>query len=1251
MSWPSSFSRYLLAAGASLWFASPAVLAAPGDPDPAFGVGGLVLHTPGSISLNIGSQPESVIELGDGKLLVAGHSENGTEVNGFADTDILLARYLPDGQLDTSFGHQGIVTNATSSALSHVTGMLEQADGKLLVFGVHSEVSAYRKGMLVRYLPDGRLDASFADGGVLTLDLGSLGDQVNAAIQQSDGKIVIAGSGNNGAGTDFALARLHDNGTLDASFGTNGVVITDAGNGEIAQALIEQNGKLVAVGSGGSGIIIMRYLADGSLDTTLDGDGIVDLDVGSGLDSGMSAFALSNGQLLVGGVTGSTTSSLLRFNDDGSLDQNYALFGVHTLTSQSGVTALRALANGKILALSRDSRTAQLNADGTVDTGFANNGETATLSYMVEAKDAIELLDGDRVVIGRTAAGEIVLSRSQSNGALDESFDGDSGTGDGIVINQPRRVSSQTSVQTLLTQDDGKTIAIGYANNGDRDIALTRYLHDGQLDVSFGSNGVTFLGGSGSDDTAQHAIWQGDKILVAGRMGGYAFVARFHHDGALDSSFGNNGYRLVASGTGTVFSQLQLLPDGRIFAVGEWRQDTDTDFFAAMFSADGALDTGFASNGFNHYPLLGQEYARGALAVNGRFLLVGATRTNFSSSYSLRVLRINSDGAVDTSFGNNGIMSYSLSNPSIGQVITDHNGKALISGSSASDMFAMRLNSNGSVDASFGSQGIATFDVNGYSTSNHGLTEQADGKIVLAGFSIPPGGNQNFALLRLNADGTADTTFADNGILDIDLYSHERFFAITPQADGKLVAAGFANSFGQFALLRVEGLLDSDDDGTPDINDAFPNDPTETTDTDNDGSGDNSDAFIDNDAAAVDNDGDGFPDSWNPDCDVSCQENSGLTLDPSLNDVDNDGLIDSEDNDNGSDNYPPTVIAPPAIRVDATGSTTEVLLEMNGSASASDLVDGSLTPVPLGGNTTVELAPGRHQILWQATDGNGNVGTASQQVDVVPLASFDTDSQISGEGNTVTVTVTLNGNAPAYPVVIPLEISDLSTATLDDDYSAIQATIVINEEDEPANQGSLTFTTTDDGIGEYDETVILDLVENNSSESLDNAVIDDAMARHTVTITELNVAPTLTSLTVSQGEESIDMPAGTPTIYDHFREGGVVTLTANLSDPNPQDSHAFEWVINEVVQAETGATLLIDPELYANGEYLLSVTVTDNGNPPLSSEPLQGGVNLLNTPAPYGNSRGDGGGGSGGSLGGWLLLLAAIGGWRRSTMG
>ena len=1247
MSSPSSLSRRLLAAGLSLTLASPVAIAAPGDPDSTFGVGGLVLHTPGSQTFNISNRPDTVIALNDGKLLVAGHSENGQEVNGLADTDILLARYLPDGQLDTSFGHQGIVTTATSTALSRVSGLLEQADGKLLVYGVHSDVSAYDKGMLVRYLPDGQLDTTFADNGVLTLPLGSTGDQINAAIQQADGNIVIAGSSNNGAGTDFALARIHSDGTLDTSFGNNGIVITDAGNGDVAQALVEQNGKLVAVGTGGSGIIIIRYHSDGSLDTTLDGDGIVDLDVGSGLDAAYSALALSNGKLLVGAVTNNSTSTLLRFNDDGSLDQSYALFGIHTLTSQSGVIALRALANGKIMALSRDSRGAQLNADGTVDTSYATNGETTTLSYMAEARDIIELPDGRHVILGRSAAGDIVLARRLTSSALDDSFDGDSGSADGIVISQPRHISNQTSIQALLTQDDGKTIAIGYANNGDRDITLARYLPDGQLDQSFATDGVAFLSGSGTSDNAVHAIWQGDKILLAGKLGSYAIVARFNNDGSLDTSFGANGYRQITGGTSTTLYQLQLLDDGRIFAVGEKRQDADNDFLAVMLSADGVLDSGFGSNGINSYPLLGQEYAKGALAVNGQFLLFGQTRSSFSSSYSFRVLRINGNGAVDSTFGNNGSLSHAISNPIIGQVITDSSGRALISGTSSSDMFVMRLNADGSKDASFGSQGIASFDVNGYGSGSNALTEQQNGKIVLAGFSMP-GSTLDFALLRLNANGVKDTTFADNGTLELDLFGQERFFAITEQSDGTLIAGGFANNFGQFALLRVEGLLDSDDDGTPDINDAFPTDPTETTDTDNDGSGDNSDAFPDNNAAFIDNDGDGQPDSWNPDCDVSCQENSGLTLDPSINDFDNDGLVDSEDNDNGSDNYPPTVTAPPAISIDATGATTEVFLESNGSASASDLVDGTLTPSPAGGNTTVELAPGRYQILWQATDSNNNIGSDTQQVDIVPLAGFEPESQMSGEGNTVSVTVTLNGNAPEYPVVIPLAIADLSTAGNPEDHDATAVAIVIEEDAEPANQGTITFTTIDDGAGEYDETVILDLLEDNGSDTLENAVIDDSLSRHTVTITELNVAPTLTSLTVSQDEESIEMPAGTPTIYDRFREGGIVTLTANMTDPNPQDSHTFEWIINEVVQPETGPTLIIDPELYANGEYLLSVTATDNGNPPLSSEPLQAGVKLLNTPPPFDGGNGSSSGG-GGSLSQWLPLLIAALGWRRKT--
>ncbi|MBQ23729.1 hypothetical protein [Alcanivorax sp.] len=1246
MFWPSSLSRYLLSAGTALWLASTTVIAAPGDTDPSFGVDGLVLHTPGSVALNLSNTPSTVISLSDGTLLVAGHSENGQTVSGVADTDILLARYRANGQLDTRFGHQGIVTTATSTAYSRVSGMLEQADGKLLVYGIHAQLRAADRGLVVRYLPDGRLDPGFADGGILSLTLGSGYDQINAAIQQADGKIVVAGAGLH-SDDDFVLARLNNDGSLDTTFGTDGLVITDFGGSHIAYDLIAQNGKLVAVGSGGngvSGITIARYLANGTLDTGFDGDGFLNLDVTSGYDAAFSAFALSNGQLLVGARTGGTQSSLLRFNDDGSQDLSYSLLGLHLLSGQSGVMALRGLANGKLLAMSRNNQVAQLNADGTVDEDFASAGETAALSDMSEASDIIALADGHRILLGRTPSGSIVLARRQDDGALDESFDGDSGSGNGIVINQPRHIGSATSLLALLSQDDGKTIAIGYANNGDRDITLSRYLPDGQLDTSFGTDGVSFLGGVGAIDTAGHAIWQGDKILVAGRLGNYAIVARFNNDGSLDTSFGANGFRQLVSGSSTNFHQLQLLDDGRIFAVGQRNQDAYHDFYAVMLTANGALDSNFGNNGTMQYNILEQEYAKGAVAVSGQFLLIGQSRASFSSSYSLRVLRINADGTVDTSFGSNGSLLHSINNPSIGQVITDSNGKALIAGTSSSDMFVMRLNTDGSKDDSFGSQGTTRIDINGDSAGSQAITEQADGKIVIAGYTRP-GSHFDFALHRLHADGTADTTFAESGTLTLDLYGDERLFAVTQQADGKLVTGGYARNFAQFALLRVEALLDSDDDGTPDVNDAFPNDPTETTDTDNDGTGDNSDAFVTNDAAATDDDGDGFPDSWNNDCDSSCQNSSGLTLDPSLNDVDNDGLVDSEDDDNNRDNQPPTVTAPTHIAVNATGDLTEIML---GEAAATDLVDGSLSAVPQTPDnaTTLSLAPGRHLITWQATDSAGNIGSATQQVDITPLAGFTTDNQISGEGNSVTVTVTLNGDAPVYPVVIPVILNSNSTATSPADHNATATTIVINEDAEPVHTGSLTFTTTDDGVGgEYDETVILDLVADNGSDTLENAVIDDALSRHIITITEMNVAPTLTSVTLSQGDDSIDLTAGTPTLYERFHDAGNIQLTANMTDPNPQDSHTFEWVINDVVQPETGNTLLIDMDLYSTGEYLLSVTVSDNGNPPLSSAPLKGGVALTDSPAPYGGDQA--GGSSGGGSLGWLLMLLGAAGGRR----
>jgi len=181
----------------------------------------------------------------DGKLVAAGSSDAG----GTGSDDFILARYLPGGSLDPTFGVGGKVTTDFGGRDLAFTLVL-QPDGKLVAAG-GSPFRGFSSFSLTRYLPDGSLDRTFGTEGKVITEFG--GEEVSAIalVLQPDGKLVAAGiEGSNVTGTfDFALARYLPNGSLDPTFGVGGKVTTDFGTGERAGALILQpDGKLVAAG-------------------------------------------------------------------------------------------------------------------------------------------------------------------------------------------------------------------------------------------------------------------------------------------------------------------------------------------------------------------------------------------------------------------------------------------------------------------------------------------------------------------------------------------------------------------------------------------------------------------------------------------------------------------------------------------------------------------------------------------------------------------------------------------------------------------------------------------------------------------------------------------------------------------------------------------------------------------------------------------------------------------------------------------
>jgi len=338
------------------------------DLDPAFGRGGVVLTDFGHSydwAYALALQP-------DGKILVAGVSDAS------GSKDFALARFSPNGVLDLNFGHGGLVTEHMRSLTADIVhGIAVQPDGRIVVGGVTFEdvltLRPHGDFMVARYLPDGQADLSFGIGGVTTTDFsdGSY-DEPYAVVLQPDGRIVLAGYTNSGGGPgvlfgadQLALARYMPNGLLDPSFGQDGKAIFDGGSLDerILALALAPDGALVAAGyTNGEkrgDLLLARLHADGGLDTRFGntGKGFSVNDLGTNSER-LSSLALQpDGKIVAGGQTAEANNAdfaVFRYDSRGFFDDSFGRAGVATFDFQGREDRVHAVAlqpDGKIVAV------------------------------------------------------------------------------------------------------------------------------------------------------------------------------------------------------------------------------------------------------------------------------------------------------------------------------------------------------------------------------------------------------------------------------------------------------------------------------------------------------------------------------------------------------------------------------------------------------------------------------------------------------------------------------------------------------------------------------------------------------------------------------------------------------------------------------------------------------------------------------------------------------------------------------------
>jgi uncharacterized delta-60 repeat protein len=358
---------------------------------PAIGVLDTSFNSPnGFIIQPIGSSNDYGYSLAiqpDKKILLGGSCYNGS------NNDFCIARFNSDGTLDTTFGSSGKVIQPIGSYDDYGYSLAIQPDGKILLGGYCTNGSNW-DFCIARFNSDGTLDTSFGSSGKVIQPIGSSNDYGYSLAIQSDGKILLGGSCDNGIDYDFCIARFDSNGTLDTSFGTSGKVIQPIGSShDYGYTLaIQSDGKILLGGHCTNGsnwdFCIARFNSDGTLDTSFGSSGKVIQPIGSSNDYGYSLAIQSDGKILLGGYCDGGSNSdfcIARFNSNGTLDTSFGSIGkvIQPIgSSDDKGYSLAIQPDGKILfggycsnGSNNDFCIARFNSDGTLDTTFGSSGK------------------------------------------------------------------------------------------------------------------------------------------------------------------------------------------------------------------------------------------------------------------------------------------------------------------------------------------------------------------------------------------------------------------------------------------------------------------------------------------------------------------------------------------------------------------------------------------------------------------------------------------------------------------------------------------------------------------------------------------------------------------------------------------------------------------------------------------------------------------------------------------------------------
>ncbi|MEW5675408.1 T9SS sorting signal type C domain-containing protein [Flavobacterium enshiense] len=725
--------------------------------------------------------------------------------------------YAQEGSNDNSFNPSDIGFgngDATKSWYDDdkILSTTVQPDGKIIIGGSFIQYNGVPIKGIVRLNADGTLDTSFGTNTIIKLIVDGneyVGPIIQSSAIQPDGKIVIGGTFTEINGTAVrGIARLNSNGTLDTSFNTGtGLIDAYISSGSLASVrsiAIQNDGKIVVGGSftsynGVNKRGVLRLNTDGSLDS-----GFAITGTGAAYNTVYKVVIQPDGKIILGGdfttYDGYTAYGICRLNTNGTKDSSFTL---SSLLTNCKIRTVSLQSDGKIIIGGSNiiydglrTTLVRLNSSGTVDTSFA----VYTIGVMdpMVINTSLVQVDG-KILIGgnfETYNGTTVnrITRLNSNGSLDTSFS--SGTGVDKKIDSGTDADTDVFAMALLS--NGQIIIAGEfesVNQTDRK-NIARINSNRSIDMTFNT-------GSGSNQNIRTTAIQADqKVIIGGEFGLYNGVvtnrvARVNTDGTLDTSFnvGGSGFQTTYAIFKAAIYASAIQPDGKILLGGFFGKYNGTLINNLVrLNSDGTLDTSFNTG------TGANGIVQSILVQPDGKIIIGGGFTTYNGTSINRIARLNSNGTLDTSF-----TPGSGAESEVRALALQSDGKILIGGlfnsyNGSSRKGIVRLNANGTLDTSFSALTYQSF------FSIEVIKVQSNGKILIGGsFEQLNNITEANGFVRLNANGTVDTALSFG-------YADPTIYNIALQPDGKIILGGyFALSSTDKHLIRLNanGTVDT----------------------------------------------------------------------------------------------------------------------------------------------------------------------------------------------------------------------------------------------------------------------------------------------------------------------------------------------------------------------------------------------------------------------------------------------------------